>query len=199
MGEQDSGADKATQRPDFPDPKWEKAGLPEPINGDKMDGLMVMDDPMSTRVDTEKPPPIRAGTEKPQPGKVSVGRELGDCGFCEATGLQVIEAFDPRVYEGWACPDCILGGKASEYPTIHKFMNPMVFVARALRGDQPFKDLLKAADLQKENPEAAVRLKKKMATRMAPVKVAGNRKQRRTAEKYANIAARKAAKPKGDG
>lgn len=94
----------------------------------------------STRVDTPTP-------------KVRVRREIGVCGVCSLAGGQVIEAFDQRVYKGWACPDCVLSGRASEFSPDHPVMRPIVFVARGIRGDQPFKDLLKAADIQRGDPQ----------------------------------------------
>jgi len=166
------------------DPNEDAQGPPGSILGKSADAVIV-DDPV-----------------RDEPAPVKVSRELGSCGFCGAADLQVIRAFDPRVFEGWACPSCVLSGKTSErYPPEGDVMRPMVFVARALRGDQPFADLLKAADLQRENPELAAKMKAKLAKRMAPVAVI-NRKARRTADAVGRKKKKKkkAAKPakKGD-
>lgn len=124
--------------------------------------------------------PIPHTPDKVTPVKVI--REVGRCDYCDSVGGQVIGSYDPRVYTGKACPDCVLGGRASDrYRPDHSAMRPMVFVARALRGDEPFKTLLRAADLQKADPEGAERLRKK-ATRGRPlVMVAPNRKMKRAA------------------
>ena len=92
--------------------------------------------------------------------KVKVGRRLGDCGFCGDADLQVIKAFDDRIYRGWACPTCILTGVTNaQFKPDSREMSPIVFVARALRGDEPFKTLLKRADWQKANPKEAAQQK----------------------------------------
>lgn len=62
----------------------------------------------------------------------------------------MITAYSALVYPGKVCGPCILDGKASErFAPEHKAMQPMVFVARALRGDQPFAQLLAEADAQR--------------------------------------------------
>ncbi len=89
-------------------------------------------------------------------GDPRVGRQLGDCGFCGDTDLQVIESYDQRIYTGWACHTCILTGTTSaEFPPHSLEMQPIVFVAKALRGDEPFKSMLKKSDWQKAHPEEA--------------------------------------------
>lgn len=99
--------------------------------------------------------------DKAAPGpKVKVGRQLGDCDFCGDTGLQVIKSYDDRVYRGWACPICVLAGVTNpRFRADSKQMAPMVFVAQALRGDEPFKTLLKRADWQKAHPEETAKQK----------------------------------------
>lgn len=84
---------------------------------------------------------------------VRVSRYQGRCGFCPFEGL-VIEGHDPEVMTGLACPACVLGGKASRFAPEHPAMRPIVFVARAMRGDEPFRTLLESAEKQRENPEA---------------------------------------------
>lgn len=146
--------------PKFPDPKWSGIRGQSP--------KFIVDETESTRVDS---------ADK----KVRVRRELGICSVCGAAGGQVIKAYDDRVYEGLACAPCVLSGKASTFPPTHKAMRPIVFVARALRGDEPFASLLRAADIQSVNPREAQRLREKQAKRMGPVAVSPNRKAKRAA------------------
>lgn len=81
--------------------------------------------------------------------QVRVSRELGTCDFCGDEG-HVIIAYDPRAYEGKACPNCVVGGRASgRYDVESGVMRPMVWVARGLLGEQPFAKLLEAAEAQR--------------------------------------------------
>jgi hypothetical protein len=68
--------------------------------------------------------------------QIEVGFEEGTCSFCEAEDVDVIAAFDPRIYSGRACTRCVLlgaTGRGAEDP----LMGPMVLLARALEGDVP--------------------------------------------------------------
>ena len=159
--------------------------------------LIVIDDPIVERpdppgtivVDSLASPPESTRVDSPK--AVRVSRELGVCDFCLLAGGQVIRSHT-RVFDGLACPGCVLSGKASDkYPPHHESMRPLVFVARALRGDQPFKDLLRAAESQGAEPAATARAKARAVTNMKPTLVSGNRRQRR-----ANQAARVKAKRK---
>lgn len=94
----------------------------------------------------------RIKSEGPAKGtrQARVSRERGTCDFCGAEG-HVIIAYDPRAYDGRACPKCVIGGRTSErYDVKGGVMRPMVFVARALLGVQPFARMLKAAEEQRE-------------------------------------------------
>lgn len=98
---------------------------------------------------------MEVSTKPPTEGEkaVRVSRYQGRCGFCDFEGL-VIEGHDPDVMSQLACPTCVLAGKASSFAPEHPAMRPIVFVARAMRGDEPFATLLKAAEAQRQNPEA---------------------------------------------
>lgn len=65
----------------------------------------------------------------------------GPCDRC-SRDRQLIYAFDDRVYEGGVCSECFLGGKACDLSIEDPLMRPMLFIARALRGDEPFKSIL---------------------------------------------------------
>ena len=94
----------------------------------------------------------RLKSEGPAKGtrRARVSREQGTCDFCGARG-HVIIAYDPRAYDGRACPKCVIDGRTSErYDVNGGVMRPMVFVARALIGEQPFARMLKAAEEQRE-------------------------------------------------
>lgn len=135
-------------------------------------------------------------SEEAQKGtRVRVERELGDCDYCDATNLQVIGAFDESIYPGLACPKCVLSGETnSTYPPDHRAMSPMVFVAKALTGVQPYERLLRAADAQKadERKKAQVisldqerkrlkRLRDRGVVKTGSATAKPNRKQRRAA------------------
>lgn len=78
--------------------------------------------------------------------KVSVTRNKGTCVCCENPDQEIIFAYDPAIYEGGVCPDCILEKVYELQPHELKLLSPMIFVARGLKGQQPFKDVLDAHD-----------------------------------------------------
>ncbi len=96
-----------------------------------------------------------AKSEKPRsdPGEgrfVLTRKPDGICSFCGAGPGDMVGSYDPGVYEGLACADCILDGKTNKkFDPKSDAMAPMTFVARALKGDQPFKTYLDQADAQK--------------------------------------------------
>lgn len=139
-------------------------------------------------------------TEPPRPGEttVRVTRYQGKCGSCDFEGL-VIEGHDPDVMTGLACPDCVMAGRASRFAPEHPAMRPIVFVARAMRGEEPFRTLLESAEKQRENPEAhaaAVRRTQDAIARQKGIVEAqsslGSRKGKRAYEAMERRAARKA-------
>lgn len=69
----------------------------------------------------------------------------------------MIRAYDARVYDGRVCPECVMAGRASDFPPNHAAMRPIVFVALALLGHEPFRSMLKAAEDQRRDPEGAQR------------------------------------------
>lgn len=109
------------------------------MEGNRVD-MMIVDDT------TPEPP------KKPAE-KSKVERSFGPCVVCHVPS-ELVHAFDERVYQGGACSDCLLH-RTSELTTEHRLdsriMAPMVFVARALSGEEPFASVLRAADAQ--NPE----------------------------------------------
>lgn len=98
---------------------------------------------------------MEVSTTPPAPGEnaVRVSRYQGKCSTCDFEGL-VIQGHDDRVMSGLHCHTCVLAGRASSYAPEHPAMRPIVFVARAMRGDEPFRTLLESAEKQRENPEA---------------------------------------------
>lgn len=139
--------------------------------------------------------------------RLKVSRELGTCARCGAEGAQTITAYDSEVYEGEVCGPCVLSGKAAPDLEIESpLMRPMVFVAKALRGDEPFRTLLRAADDQRENPgkaatvAAVARAKAKMERRLSSAGLLSraplNRHERRLAAKQGRRARTKAKKRK---
>jgi hypothetical protein len=110
------------------------------VEGKGLD-LFVVDDVLPD------PPP------DPPAEKSRVERSFGPCVVCHIPG-ELVHAFDERVYRDGACPDCLLHRTSeltTEYRLDSRIMAPMVFVARALRGEEPFASVLRAADSQ--NPE----------------------------------------------
>ena len=96
---------------------------------------------------------MEAQTEE---AEVRVTRSRGRCERCGADPVDRVEAYDPRVYLGAVCAGCVLEGRASDrYGPDHAAMRPMVFVARGLRGEEPFRTLLLASDVQGGDPGAA--------------------------------------------
>lgn len=91
--------------------------------------------------------------ERRADNKTRVERSIGSCVVCHVPG-EIIHAFDERIYQGGACSNCILH-RTSELTSGQRLdsriMAPMVFVARALQGEEPFASVLRAADSQ--NPE----------------------------------------------
>jgi hypothetical protein len=147
---------------------------------------------------------MEVSTTPPPPGDkaVRVSRYQGSCAFCDFVGL-VIEGHDPAVMSKLACFQCVLGGKASSFAPEHPAMRPIVFVARAMRGDEPFATLLKAAEKQRENPEAhraaVERTQKNIANlkqRASDMEASGKtgRAARRAADAMARSRAKKRAK-----
>lgn len=117
--------------------------------------LVLVDDPIleSVAAATDEDPRIVTPTDDTGT-RVKVSREIGTCDRCGAEEIQTIIAYDPAVYEGAVCATCVLAGKATESHGIDsEIMRPMVFVARALSGEEPYRTLLKAADEQRENPD----------------------------------------------
>jgi len=117
-----------------------------------------------------------------RPGYAKTSRKTGDCDHCDVKGVQVIKAIDERIYSGWACPDCVLSGKISDFAPEHGAMVPMVFIARALKGDEPYASLMAAADAQREDPIQAARAAQSVREKLADLRVdVANRKARRRA------------------
>lgn len=119
---------------------------------------------------------------------VKVNRIRTTCARCGAEEIQCVEAYSPEAYTGAVCGPCILAGQASDtYAPEHPAMRPMVFVARALVGEEPYATLLRQADAQKKagargptNPRQTAHV-----LRQAVAKLPGqprNRRERRVAE-----------------
>lgn len=83
------------------------------------------------------------------PGPKVTTSEGEECAFCGVTGT-VIFAYDAKVYAGGACPDCVAKGVVSdEFGPEHRVMAPMMFIAQALRGVEPFATMKASADAQR--------------------------------------------------
>jgi hypothetical protein len=83
-------------------------------------------------------------------GRVQVGRGVGDCDFCVAKNIDVIKSFDSRIYKGAACSQCVLEGRTNEtFKPDSKAMRPMVYVAKANQGIEPFASAMAKADSQR--------------------------------------------------
>lgn len=110
-------------------------------------------------MDDNQTPPSNGGGSSVSDDKkrIRVTRKIGDCGYCDRVrNGSVIQAYDPDVFAGVACPDCVLEGKASaKFKPDAPEMRPVVFVAKALKGIQPFAKLLAAADNHREHPDEA--------------------------------------------
>lgn len=98
--------------------------------------------------------PVRGST----PGKPRVTvEEDAECAYCGAHGT-VIFAYDESVYGGGACALCVRDGKASAtYEPEHKVMAPMLFLANALLGIEPFATIKANADAQRAEANRATR------------------------------------------
>lgn len=99
---------------------------------------------------------MEVSTKPPEPGEKNVVRVTREDGTCEVCGVAgpVIRTHDDRVMNRLACSKCVLDGKAANFAPEHPAMRPIVFVARALRGDEPFRTLLASAEHQRAHPEA---------------------------------------------
>lgn len=152
--------------------------------------------------------------------RIKVSRQIATCDRCGTADVQTVTAYDPSVYEGRVCGPCILAGKASAHEVDAPIMRPMVFVAKALAGEEPYRSLLKAADEQRANPERAeeigkiakARLKAEKRLRARGLKserprAPRNRRERRLANRQARkqnakakaVTKAKAAKDKANG
>lgn len=89
-------------------------------------------------------------------------RKIGKCDRCGAERM-LIFAFDERVYEGGVCHDCFFKGKACDLELEDPLMRPMLFLARALRGDEPFASILRSADSQSMDLEKSAEALKEFA------------------------------------
>lgn len=119
--------------------------------------------------------------------KVSVGRHKGTCSFCMAEDIDGIEAFDPEVYEGLACADCILSGLTGNDPDA-RLMRPMTIVAKAYKGIEPFKTMLIRADQQREKKAAGLNLAAMAGNVLPNLPRLGNRRDRARARALARKA-----------
>ncbi len=178
------------------------------------------EDPLRIVVDNDEDPRIVTPTDEGGT-RLKVNRKIGTCVRCGAEKVQTISAYDPAVYEGHACGPCILAGKAApDHDVEAPIMRPMVFVAKALAGEEPYRTLIRAADEQRANPERAeeigdiakARLKAEKRLRQRGLVPEGpraprNRHERRLATKQAKqrnaktkaTARAKAAKDKANG
>lgn len=118
--------------------------------------------------------------------KITVPRERGICDYC-GTETDLIGAYDPSIYDGLACAPCIVGGKTCDQPVDGELMRPMVFVAKAYQGVQPFARMLENADRQRGNPRGT-RVELEKERRRQEEEVLGhrprNRKERRAVEAH---------------
>lgn len=122
-------------------------------------------------------------------GEIRVSRFQGRCSFCDFEGM-VIAPYTPEVMNGeLACPDCILAGRTSRFALKHPAMRPLVFIAKAMKGEEPFATLLKAAEHQRRDPGSR---RPNPAIRMPTARP--TRKQRRAAATVERRARKKRAK-----
>jgi hypothetical protein len=152
--------------------------------------------------------------------KITVSRDFGTCIVCEKQG-EIVFAYDRKIYKdrsGGACPNCLINRTAevSDFPKDSKVMQPVIFTARGLRGEEPFASLLRAADEQ--NPQLLGETLQKTAADVSNMKrekdleearsllkragklqvVPNNRKQRRAQESADRKAEKPEARPKAN-
>lgn len=114
--------------------------------------------PLEVVVETDEDPRIVTPTDE-NGTRLKVSRQIGTCDNCDTPDVQTISAYDPAVYQGRICGPCVLAGNAtSEHDVDSPLMRPMVFVARALAGEEPYRTLLKAVDEQRADPERAAEI-----------------------------------------
>ncbi len=158
----------------------------------------TVEKPLEVTVATDDDPRIVTADDK-SGTRLKVSREIGTCDRCKTEEVHTITAYDPGAYEGRVCGPCILAGKATEDHEVDSpLMRPMVFVARALAGQEPYRTLLRAADEQRDNPakadtiEAIAKARHKSDSKarhrarklgLVETRVPKNRKERRIAAK----------------
>lgn len=127
------------------------------VDDPELEGVVpaIADNPLGIVVTGEEDPRIVTPDRAGDATRLRVNRRFGPCARC-GEERHTIAAYDVKVYSGHVCGPCILTGKATEDHTVMSpIMRPMVFVARALAGEEPYMSLLKAADEQRDNPDKA--------------------------------------------
>lgn len=124
--------------------------------------------------------------EKPQPSRVS--RSIGKCDRCEVEPANLIKSYDPRIYKGEVCAKCLIEGKASiVFPPHHEVMKPMVYLALAYEGREPYRSYIERGQMKGETLALTIA---KIDDRIAEIR-ASRPKQNRHERRRAKVLSRK--------